>query len=157
MKGGLEIAAMTATHQSQQQEVILGPDRGVFRYQIVIKELDHLLREAAKGQASEFLDSLESKRFYAIHHGPLPRHKPNRNNNNRYWNEFTIHGPIIGRGKPIEQQLQYWAYDEPNGRLYLAQRTQLTILNIATGASEQLNLNEKDRQLVQDGLHREGG
>ena len=145
---GLNITAMSLAHRLQGTQNV-GPLDGAMRFEIVHRALDGILQTANANNHRDLIRKLEKTRFHAIHHGSLPRGPAAAKRDPRYWNEFSIRGPLIGRSVEISNQTNFAAQDSENDRLFLVTNSELTIRNQKNNQSEKVNLRQKMQRLGQ--------
>lgn len=145
---GLNVTAMSLAHRLQGTQNV-GPLDGAMRFEIVHRALDRILQTANASNHRDLIRKLERTRFHAIHHGPLPRGPAAAKRDTRYWNEFSIRGPLIGRSVEISNQTNFATQDPESDRLFLLTNSELTIRDRKNDQSETVNLRQKMQRLGQ--------
>lgn len=137
LTGGLNVTAINAVHRSEGLQRV-GPDVGVQRVQLVLRHLEAALKGSK--EKGEVFAKIEEQRFFALHHGVLPRMPEAPNGDGRYWNEFSVNGPLIGRSKEVPRTTQFVQHDTATDRLYLISDRTLSVRELATNASRVIQL-----------------
>ncbi|MEM9657217.1 MAG: hypothetical protein AAF961_02545, partial [Planctomycetota bacterium] len=95
----LPIATLTGAYNAPRSTILVGPEDAQWRAQQVMTGLDELLADANVEQRSAALQALRAQRFTAVHYGSLPRQ--GAAGRCGYLAEFSIEGPLIGRGSAL--------------------------------------------------------
>ena len=145
---GLKPDCVTAAHHLDGV-LNVGPANGSQRLQLATRSLEKLLSELNQQSRLAALQRLESKRFHAIHRGILPRMPAAPNQDGRFWNEFSLRGPLIGQSVAVDTRTQFAARDENTGRLFLISNTNLnTTLTIRDLDRDQRETQQLGRRQV---------
>lgn len=139
LTGGLDVAAVAAVHQSMGTQIV-GPQDGELRMQLIRRELDSV--QSVMESRIDRLRDLESRRFHAIHAGPMPSTNDVVGSDS-YWNTFTVAGPLIGHSTPIDSQIQFVTQHSESGLLFLLSQGTLTIRDARTGSSKSILLRKE--------------
>lgn len=139
LTGGLDVNAIAAVHQSAGTQIV-GPQDGVLRMQLIERELDAL--QAITKSRADRLKALKSRRFRAMHAGPMPDNQSPAGND-AYWNVFTVTGPLIGHSTAIDSRVQIAAQDADSGLLFLWSQGTLSIKDAKTGHARSIPLRTK--------------